>query len=1386
MAPFRRPSDRVPLQQRSASAAAATTVPMDDDPTDAKQPVVEPTVPAADPSRPRNSSKISPDARTNWLSWLFFSWQTPLMRLGYQRTLEMDDMYLMSDELTADLNCRELQKNWDLEVERFEAAKAARPAVPETDALAGADAADASKTDGEGAKSTKKTKKPEPTHPSLVRALWKTYGFPWALTGIHYAINIASQVASPIVLQYLLEYLAIEEIRHKGLPAPLQWAGRGFLLVLAIFLLQCVATMSNSLFFIASMRIGIQLRSALIAAIYSKSLRLSARARATDFNAGKVTNLIATDTFRIDMFTPYIHVLWTSPLTIIIILALLIRSLGPSALAGFALMAIFTPIQGIVLKRLSVYRKDGQVLTDQRVKLINEMLQGVRILKLFGWEEKFVDSIMDVREKELHFVGRLASWRAAINGVAQVIPALAAILVFAVYYATGNELTPSVVFSSLALFNQLRLPLILAFVVDSLVACNRIASLLYAEELTSQPDFIDNASAPNAIEIKHADFEWNEGQTQIHSADLAIPRGKLIAVCGAVGSGKSSLLSGIIGEMRRTSGSVTISGRMGYCPQQPWIQNATLRDNVLFGLPYNAERYQRAIKLASLERDLRQLDDGDQTEIGEKGINLSGGQKARVNLARAIYFDPDIFLLDDPLSAVDAHVGGYLFNETIAGALRDKTIVLVTHALHFVPKADYVVYLKDGRIAEQGTFQQLMEADGDFAQQMKSFGGLDHHSDSDAESAQGSGSGSDETADLTVAVATATATPAAIAKAKEASVPAGLNAAANGKAAPHKLMQAEERMAGAVDWSVYMAYFRATGGMLGVAIILGVLILSQVFRVGNDLWLAAWTGRTFELSQGAYLGIFFMWGVLQAVSYVVNGMQVAYAGVRAGRSLHHAALLKIMRSPMVFFETTPLGRIINRFSKDQDAMDNTLPDSGRMFLGTLAMTLSTFVVMIVSTPPFAGPLVPLLVLYWFAQKFYRASSREFKRLDSLSRSPLYSQFSESLTGIVTIRAYREQSRFAALNRVLIDNNNRPIYMQTCAQRWLSLRIEMIGNFLVFFAGLFGVTANGSISASLIGLSLSYALQITGVLNWCVRQAAEVEIQMNSVERLDYYAEHLESEAPPVTDVRPAPEWPAHGEIELKNVTMAYRADLDPVLKNVSLKIPAGFKAGIVGRTGAGKSTLIVALFRLVELREGSITIDGMDISQLGLADLRQRLSIIPQDPVLFAGTVRSNLDRFGTASDAVLWECLERAGLKNYVQSLDGKLDASVAENGEDMSVGQRQLMCLARAMVKQSKILIMDEATASVDLETDALIQKAIRRDFAGATVITIAHRLNTIIDYDMIVQMDHGRVAECGTPAELLARPDSMFAALVDETGPTNAALLRRLAAEHRIELA
>ncbi|KNE55572.1 hypothetical protein AMAG_01463 [Allomyces macrogynus ATCC 38327] len=1343
---------------------------------------------AADPEAPpkRNAEKLIPAYRVNFLSWLFFSWQTPLMRLGYSRPLEYEDMYQLPDSLSADANCKLVTEQWNHEVERVRRIN--------DDARAKAEANPTPEKDGAATK-------PPTIAPSLVRVIWGAYGTPWLVAGIFNATNIACQVSSPVVLQLLLTYLQGEELHAKHPNAALppsapSWAGGayGYILVLGIFALQFLSTLSNSLMFFLTMRVGMTLRGGMVATVYAKALRLSAKARAAEFNAGRVTNIISTDTARLDFMMPQAHTLWAAPVQLVIVLCLLLRLVGIATLGGFALMAIAIPTTSAVMRKLSALRKQNQLLTDQRVKLMNEVLQGIKVIKLLGWEVAITDAVMVLRDKELALIKRLVVWRAWITGISQVIPAIAAIIVFATYYAMGNTLTPAIVFSALALFNQLRLPLMmipasLSFLVDAKVAMDRISSLLTAEELSDQPEWLEDG--PNALVVDGAEFEWEDNLPQIHNAHLTVPKGSLVAVVGAVGSGKSSLLSGIVGEMKRTKGHVQVSGRVGYCPQQAWIQNATLKDNILFGLPFDAARYARAVRLASLERDFKQLPDGEMTEIGEKGITLSGGQKARINIARAIYFDADILLLDDPLSAVDAHVGSHLFNTTITTELKGKTRVLVTHALHFVPQCDYVVYLKDGKIVEQGTFDDLMAADGAFAEQMRNFGGLT------------SSSGSDESSDEEESTTEANSVAHLVAKkvvdvtdddahegdsSGDSVVRLSRNGTTKSKPAKTagKLMQAEERSTGSVEWEVYKSYMRAMGGVGGVSLILGVLILSQVFRVGNDLWLSAWTSGWQNLSQNVYLGVYFGWGVGQAASNVLSAMQFAFGGLRAARAMHREAVLRVTRSPMSFFDTTPLGRVINRFSKDQDQMDNTLMDSIRMFLGTLSMTLSTFVIMCVASPLFIAPLVPLLVIYYYVQLFYRHTSIELKRLDSLSRSPLYAQFTESLNGIVTIRAFREQDRFMHVNRDFIDNNNRCYFETVCAQRWLSIRIETIGNFLVFFAGLFGVLSRGSSSTALIGLSMSYALQVTGALNWCIRQMAEAEMQMNSVERIAYYAEQLETEAPPVTDVRPpTSQWPEQGEVVMDNVTMAYRQGLDPVLRDVSLRIPPGSKCGIVGRTGAGKSSLIVALFRLVELTAGTISIDGVDISKLGLSDLRTHLSIIPQDPVLFSGTVRSNLDRFNQADDATLWSCLERAGLKDYVQAQPEGLDAYVAENGESLSVGQRQLMCLARAMVRSTTVLIMDEATASVDLPTDALIQQAIRRDFAGSTVLTIAHRLNTIIDYDLIVVMDAGRVAEVGSPAELLANPESQFSSLIDETGPANAALLRRLAIEKRLEL-
>ncbi|KAI9179303.1 hypothetical protein H9P43_005966 [Blastocladiella emersonii ATCC 22665] len=613
-------------------------------------------------------------------------------------------------------------------------------------------------------------------------------------------------------------------------------------------------------------------------------------------------------------------------------------------------------------------------------------------------------------------------------------------------------------------------------------------------------------------------------------------------------------------------------------------------------------------------------------------------------------------------------------------------------------------------------------------------------------------------------------------------------AVAVAKPAPGALMQEDERATGTVETGVIVAYIKAMGGVGTVLVIMLLLALNTGARLFTDLWLKDWTQDSYGLSTDTYLYVYFGGGIGQCFTALIFGTTFAFAGVRASRSLHREAVFSVLRSPMSYFDTHTLGQIVNRFSKDTESGDNTLPDAIRLLLIAIGGTLSTLGLMISATPIFAAPLVPLLVVYWFIQLLYRATSREIKRLDSITRSPLFSLFSSSLSGLSTIRAYREETRFLTASRDLIDLNNRPFWMLQCASRWLSIRLESIGACLVLASGVFSVmaAANGSTSVATLSLSLSYSLSVTGVLNLMVRQVAQTEVELNSVERVSEIAYRIPQEPPLVTDVRPpSASWPEHGEIEFKNVTMAYREGLDPVLKDVSFTIPAGSKLAIVGRTGSGKSTTLIALFRLVELMEGSIIIDGVDIAKIGLHDLRKRMKIIPQEPVLFSGTIRSNIDREGSADDEQIWACLKSAGLYDYVQTLPEKLDAPISTGGENLSVGQRQLLCLARAMVHRANVLVMDEATASVHVEGDRLIQTAIRRDFVHATVITIAHRLNTIIDYDYVLVLDHGRVAELASPAELLSRPESLFTALVDETGPANAALLRRLAVEKKLDL-
>nr|KAJ3413496.1 hypothetical protein HK105_002059 [Polyrhizophydium stewartii] len=652
-----------------------------------------------------------------------------------------------------------------------------------------------------------------------------------------------------------------------------------------------------------------------------------------------------------------------------------------------------------------------------------------------------------------------------------------------------------------------------------------------------------------------------------------------------------------------------------------------------------------------------------------------------------------------------------------------------------------------------------MAADGEFATLMRSYGGVEDAESDDAESSEG-GDAVEKTA---VGAGSRGNAKGVIADADKKDV--------------RELMQSEERATGTVDKKVWASYFRAAGGFwFGVGVVV-ILAIMQGSQSANNIWLAIWSSNSIpNFDVNKYIGVFAGIGAFSAITNFIYGVFFAFKGTRAGRVLHESALKNIFRAPVGFFDTTPLGRIINRFSKDQDGIDTTLIDAFRSCLETLIQSIASFALIIYATPLFAIPFVPVLCMYFFVQLVFRNTSRELKRLDSITRSPLYASIGETLNGIATVRAYREQERFVLRNNQLVNINIAPYFLVFGATRWLSLRFESLGTILVFFTALFGILSrnNPSFSPAFFGLAITYSLQISMILNWCIRQFTDTEIAMNAVERVEFYAHRLELEAPEITDVRPPADWPAKGEIEFKDVSMRYAADLPLVLKSVSFSIRDKEKIGVVGRTGSGKSSLMQVLFRMVEPASGAIVVDGITTSELGLKDLRSGLGIIPQDPVLFSGTFRRNLDPFGEHTDAELWDALERANIKAKVAESDGGLDGEVHENGENLSVGQRQLVCLARAMLKKPRVLVMDEATANVDYETDAIIQKCLRQDFGDSTVLTIAHRLNTIVDYDRVMVLSAGEIVEFDTPQALVAREGGVFRSMVDETGPQNVELM------------
>jgi ATP-binding cassette, subfamily C (CFTR/MRP), member 1 len=734
------------------------------------------------------------------------------------------------------------------------------------------------------------------------------------------------------------------------------------------------------------------------------------------------------------------------------------------------------------------------------------------------------------------------------------------------------------------------------------------------------------------------------------------------------------------------------------------------------------------------------LPNGDLTEIGERGITISGGQKQRLNIARAIYFDADIVLMDDPLSAVDAHVGRHIFDHAILGLLKDKCRILATHQLWVLNRCDRIIWMEAGKIQAVDTFQNLMRDHAGFQTLMET---------TTVEEKKGEGALANQN-ELT----------------EEQRKKQKKGAA---------LMQQEERAVASVPWSVYGAYVRASGTILNAPLIIFLLLIAQGSNIMTSLWLSYWTSDHFGLSTGTYIGIYAALGALQALLMFGFSVLLSIFGTKASKTMLQRAVYRVLRAPMSFFDTTPIGRITNRFSRDVDVMDNNLTDAMRMYFFTMAMISSVFALIIAFFHYFAIALGPLFCFFLLAASYYRASAREVKRFESVLRSNVFAKFGEGLSGVASIRAYGLKDRFIAELKAAIDEMNAAYYLTFSNQRWLSTRLDLIGNLLVFTTCILVVTSRFNVSPSIGGLVLSYILAIVQMIQFTVRQLAEVENGMNAVERLQYYGTQLEEEAPLHTvDVRPS--WPEKGEIIFDKVEMRYRANLPLVLHGLSMHVEGGERIGIVGRTGAGKSSIMSTLFRLVELSGGHITIDGVDISTIGLQDLRSRMAIIPQDPTLFRGTVRSNLDPFGEHSDLELWSALRQADLVPSDATIEDRinkdssrihLDSVVEEDGLNFSLGQRQLMALARALVRGSQIIVCDEATSSVDMETDDKIQNTIASGFRGKTLLCIAHRLRTIVGYDRICVMDAGQIAELDTPLNLWKREGGIFRGMCDRSG-------------------
>uniref|UniRef100_A0AAZ3R7D1 ATP-binding cassette, sub-family C (CFTR/MRP), member 9 n=1 Tax=Oncorhynchus tshawytscha TaxID=74940 RepID=A0AAZ3R7D1_ONCTS len=1189
--------------------------------------------------------------------------------------------------------------------------------------------------------------------PSIWRSMYRAFGRPILLSSTFRYLADLLGFAGPLCIYGIVEHLNKKpvpyfEVYFMSSNELLQ--NTSVLAVLLFLALVLQRTFLQASYYV-TIETGINLRGALLAMIYNKILRLSTSNMSMgEMTLGQINNLVAIETNQLMWFLFLCPNLWAMPVQIVMGVILLYYLLGTSALIGASVIVLLAPVQYLIATKLADTQKSTLDQSTERLKKTTEILKGIKLLKLYAWENIFCDSVEDTRGKELTSLRTFALYTSMSIFMNAAIP-IAAVLVTFVSHALINKSKPSSseAFAALALFHILVTPL---FLLSTVV---RFAVKAMVSLIPLYP-----------VQVNGGFFTWGSNLSTLSDINICIPTGQLTMIVGQVGCGKSSLLLAMLGEMQTLSGKVywtyplgsslgssaahptrstnwtpsTFKNRysVGYATQKSWLLNATVEDNITFGSPFNKQRYKTVIDACSLQPDVDLLPFGDQTEIGERGINLSGGQRQRICVARALYQNTNIVFLDDPFSALDIHLSDHLMQEGILKFLQDdkRTVVLVTHKLQYLIHADWIIAMKDGSVLREGTLKDIQTHDVELYEHWKT---LMNRQDQELEKED----------------------PEKSFYSREAK-----NQVDDDEEEEEEEEEEDDNMStttsrrSKIPWRVCWQYL-SSGGFLMVFLMVFSKLLKHSVMVAIDYWLAEWTANGDVPVNGTANGDVPVNGTANALC-LITSLTVEFLGLSAATNLHHNLLNKIIHAPIRFFDVTPLGQILNRFSADTNIIDQHIPPTLESLTRSTLLCLSAIGVIAFVTPSFLIALIPLAVSFYFIQKYFRVASKDLQDLDDSTQLPLLCHFSETAEGLTTIRAFRHESRFKQKMLELTDTNNTAYLFLSAANRWLEVRTDYLGAVIVLTAAVASIWSSGkSLPSSMVGLGLTYALTVTNYLNWVVRNLADLEVQMAAVKKVNSFlsteSENYEALRAPLLTKRPL------FTIKIQDLCVRYDPLLKPVLKHVNAYINPGQKVGICGRTGSGKSSLSLAFFNMVDVFEGRIIIDGIDICKLPLQTLRSRLSIILQDPVLFSGSIRFNLDPERTCTDDRLWEALEIAQLKNMVKALSGGLDAVVTEGGENFSVGQRQLFCLARAFVRKSSILIMDEATASIDMATENVLQKVVMTAFADRTVVTIAHRVHTILEADLVIVMKRGNILEMDKPETLLENEDGMFASFV-----------------------